>query len=61
MKNYSISGPSICMSCKEVIMGTKTYVRKAIKPKRAPHRWITVGFVHEGCENKVILEQDPWK
>lgn len=49
------------MSCKETIMGTKTYVRKAIKPKRAPHRWITVGFVHEGCENKVILEQDPWK
>ena len=35
-----------------------TLVRKAIKPKGAPNRWMEIGAVHEGCEHLVKLEQE---
>jgi hypothetical protein len=51
-----------CLACRKPLSVnyTSTVVRKAIKPPRMPHRWITLGSVHEGCEHLVKLENDPW-
>lgn len=51
-----------CLVCNKPLSFNyaSTVVRRAIKPSGSPHRWITLGCVHEGCEHLVKLEDDPW-